>query len=68
MVFAKFSCAEPNFKADGVVLLAVPAKGLTYLTRDGSCANALIHIVDNNDIKREIRAFNILASSDYDRY
>jgi len=54
MVLAKFSCAEPSFIADGVVLFAVPDKGLTYLTRDGFCANRPVLMADNT-IKRNIR-------------
>jgi hypothetical protein len=53
IVLAKFSCAEPSFKADGVVLFAVPAKGLTYLTGDCSCANAHVHIISSSDIKND---------------
>ena len=61
IVLAKFSCAEPSFRADGVVLFAVPDNGLTYLTRDGPCANALVHAIDNS-IKKNTRAFNMLIN------
>ena len=45
--------------ADGVVLVAVPDNGLTYLTRLGPCAKASEPIVNNN-IKKHTRAFSIL--------
>lgn len=66
IVLAKFSCTEPNFKADGVVLLAVPDKGLTYLTRFNSCANAPAHVVDNSINKKNALAFNIITNRSED--
>jgi hypothetical protein len=66
MVLAKFSCAEPNFKADGVVLLAVPDKGLTYLTRDGRCAKAPVHCINSN--KKQMRGFNMLNNFVQNQY
>jgi len=61
IVLAKFSCAEPNFNADGVVLFAVPDKGFTYLTSDCSWANAPVYWIINSIKKAGF--FNMLIIS-----
>jgi len=60
IVLAKFSWADPNFRADGVVLFAVPDKGLTYLTGDGAWPNTAVQIVKSNKIY--VLVFNMLSN------
>jgi hypothetical protein len=52
-VLAKFASTSPCFNADGVVAVAVPAKGLTYLTRPGTCAKATLPINANTNAKQK---------------
>jgi len=59
IVLAKFASVVPCFKADAVVLEAVPDSGLTYLTRLGACANTPVYPA-NSRIKIDMRAFSIL--------
>jgi len=59
-VLPKLASGVPCFKADSVVLAAVPDIGLTYLTRLGTCANIQLQLV-NESIKIQTRALSILT-------
>ena len=51
IVFAKLANTEPCFNADDVVLVAVPATGLTYLTRLVVCAETEEQAIWNSSAK-----------------
>lgn len=51
MVLAKLANTEPCFSADGVVLVAVPDIGLTYLTKSVVCAITWAHAIASISVK-----------------